>query len=138
MSSTDKIYKNRPVTANAVVVQKGKTLLIKRRSEPFKDYWAIPGGFVDINESTSACALRELKEETGLSGEIVQLVGVYDAPDRDPRHTVNIAYLVKPKKTVALKASDDATDARWFPISSLPKLAFDHAEIIKDTLLLKK
>lgn len=131
MSKKNKNYKNRPVTANAVV-QKGKTLLIKRRSEPFKDYWAIPGGFVDINESTSACALRELKEETGLSGEIVQLVGVYDAPDRDPRHTVNIAYLVEPKRIAALKASDDAADAKWFSLDSFPDLAFDHLEIIED------
>lgn len=111
-------------------------LLVQRRKEPFKDYWAIPGGFVEITEDTKTTCLRELKEETGISGEIVELIGVYDAPDRDPRHTVNISYLVRTVGKMKVEARDDVKDAQWFPLDDLPPLAFGHGEQIKNAIKL--
>ena len=131
-----KKYINRPVTANAIIVHKRETLLVQRRKEPFKDRWAIPGGFVEVTETTKNTCLRELKEETGLLGRIIKLVGVYDAPDRDPRHTVCVSYLVKVAREAEIKADDDVRDVRWFPLNKLPRLAFDHKEQLKDTIKL--
>ena len=124
-------YQNRPATANAIVIDQGKVLLVQRDRDPYKDYWAIPGGFVEITETTSEAALRELLEETGLNGAIVKLVGVFDDPDRDPRrHTVCIAYLVKPVEGVEIKPGDDAREVSWFSLDDLPELAFDHKDQI--------
>ncbi|MCK4588328.1 NUDIX hydrolase [Candidatus Woesebacteria bacterium] len=127
-------YKNRPVTANAVVIKGGEILLIQRRKEPFKDCWAIPGGFVETTETTKDACLRELEEETGVSGKIIRLIGVYDAPGRDPRHTVCVSYLVKVVGEIDIKADDDARDVKWFPLNKLPRLAFDHKEQLKDAI----
>jgi len=112
----------------------GTIILIKRKHGPYKSHWAIPGGFVEIGESVEQAAIREAREETGLNVELVEMVGVYSNPDRDPRgHTVTIAYIAK---TVSgnLKADSDAEDAFEFTkdqISHL-KLAFDHETILED------
>lgn len=91
---------------------------------------------MEITETTQDCSLRELKEETGVSGRIIELIGVYDAPDRDPRHTVCISYLVKVVGKTKIKADDDARDVKWFPLNKLPLLAFDHREQLKDVIKL--
>lgn len=132
-----KEYQNRPVTADCIVINNEEILLIKREREPFMGFWAIPGGFVEITETTKECALRELKEETGIDGEIVRLVGVYDDPDRDKRFTVAVTYLIKPL-TLEPKGGDDAAEAKWFNINELPKLAFDHDIQVADALKLLK
>lgn len=111
-------------------------VLIKRKYGPYKSYWALPGGFVEIGESVEQAAVREAWEETGLNVELVELVGVYSNPDRDSRgHTVTIAYIAQ---TVSgkLKADSDAEDAFEFTkdeISDL-KLAFDHKTILENAL----
>ncbi len=108
-----------------------KVLLIERGQEPFKGWWALPGGFVRVNETIDGAARRELREETGLASVFLEQLYTFGELDRDPRErVVSVAYfaLVKLSDHRA-KAATDAADAEWFPISSLPKLAFDHANI---------
>ena len=109
-----------------------EVLLIKRAREPFKGRWALPGGFVDEDESLEAAAARELKEETGLYGISLEQVGAFGDPGRDPRgHTVSIAFASLLENRPEAKADDDAEDARWHSVARLPKLAFDHKKIIR-------
>lgn len=129
-------YPRPAVTADCVVIAKEnepKVLLIKRGNEPFKGQWAFPGGFMNMDETTEQCAVRELEEETGLKVTEIKQIGAYSKVDRDPRgRTVTVAYLVVLDKAEAVIGGDDAAKAQWFPISGLPKLAFDHEEIMKD------
>lgn len=129
-------YPRPAVTADCVVIAKEiepKVLLIRRGNEPFKGCWAFPGGFMNMDETTEQCAVRELEEETGLKVTEIKQIGAYSKVDRDPRgRTVTVAYLVVIDKAEAVKGGDDAAKAQWFPISGLPKLAFDHEEIMKD------
>ncbi len=129
-------YPRPAVTADCVVIAKEnepKVLLIQRGNEPFKGQWAFPGGFMNMDETTEQCAVRELEEETGLKVNEIKQIGAYSKVDRDPRgRTVTVAYLVVIDKAEAVKGGDDAAKAQWFPLSALPKLAFDHEEIIKD------
>ncbi|MES2966079.1 MAG: NUDIX domain-containing protein [Bdellovibrionota bacterium] len=108
-------------------------LLVKRGIEPFKDRWALPGGFVQMNETLEEAATRELREEAGLKNVFLEQLYSFGNLDRDPRErVVSVSYfaLVQPSK-FELKATTDTIDAKWFPLEKLPKLAFDHAEIIK-------
>lgn len=106
-------------------------LLIERANPPHG--WALPGGFIDYGESAEAAAVREAREETGLDVVLTDLLGVYSAPDRDPRqHTLSVVYLAEAFDLSALKADDDARDARFFPLAALPELAFDHGRILQD------
>ena len=110
-----------------------KILLIKRNGEPFVGCWALPGGFVDANETLDAAARRELEEETGLRDVFLEQLYSFGDPGRDPRgHTVSVAYyaLVRQDQHTP-QANTDASDAAWFRASKLPKLAFDHDKIIK-------
>src|SRR5262245_60857719 len=118
-------------------------ILIRRAEEPFKEKWALPGGFLRVGETLEACAQRELGEETGLEQGFIsdmqlELFGTYSNPDRDPReHVVSIAFLglLEPRSRDGnLEADTDATEARWFSVRDLPELAFDHGAIIKDAL----
>ncbi|MCB7480081.1 NUDIX domain-containing protein [Christiangramia sediminis] len=125
------------VTVDSVVFCKVndqfKVLLVQRKNDPFKDQWALPGGFVEEGENLETAAKRELLEETGVKVESMQQVQAFGEPGRDPRgHTISIAFLSRIFCEEHLKASDDAKDARWFPIEKLHtmKLAFDHDEII--------
>jgi 8-oxo-dGTP diphosphatase len=109
-----------------------KMLLIQRALEPFKGRWALPGGFVRVEETLDAAARRELAEETGLRNVFLEQLYTVGTVDRDPRErVVSVAYyaLVKLSDHDA-KAATDAAEAQWFPLSKLPKLAFDHAEIV--------
>jgi 8-oxo-dGTP diphosphatase len=108
-------------------------LLVQRKYEPFKNYWAIPGGFVSEKESLEDAVRRELLEETGITVNYLEQLYTFGDPDRDPRQRIiSIAYfaLVKSAQFQQLKASTDAENARWFNIKTLPKLAFDHREIL--------
>lgn len=135
-------YPRPAVTADCVVVTKGtdpQVLLIERGDEPFKGCWAIPGGFLNIDETTEQCALRELEEETGLKLDKVFQVGAYSKVDRDPRgRTVTVAYLIIIDEPLPVTGLDDAANAAWWPLSSLPQLAFDHDEIMSDAIALYK
>ena len=126
------------LTADCVVVRSGsEVLLVRRGGEPFKGCWALPGGFMEMDETIEHCAVRELEEETGLhfAEQELRLIGVYSAPGRDPRgRTVTAAYRVELEERSAENgrpvAGDDAAEVRWWPLAALPPLAFDHAEII--------
>ncbi len=125
------------VTVDSVVFckvnNKFKVLLIQRKNDPFKDQWALPGGFVEEGEDLETAAKRELKEESGVVVESMEQVKAFGAPGRDPRgRTISIAFLSRIFTEANLQASDDAKDARWFPIEKLHemRLAFDHDEII--------
>ncbi len=109
-------------------------LLIKRKYDPYKGAWAIPGGFVLDDESLEAAVARELQEETGVEINYLEQLYTFGKPDRDPRKRIlSVAYfgLVKSKQFEKLKASTDAADAAWFNYKKLPRLAFDHKEILK-------
>lgn len=109
-------------------------ILIKRKNDPFKDCWALPGGFVDYGETTEHAAIREAKEETSIDVKIEKLLNVYSDPDRDPRrHTVSVCYLAHGNFDDA-KADDDAKDIGVFSFDCLDdgKLAFDHKKILDD------
>ena len=133
-------YPRPAVTADMIVLTEEaepKILLIQRGGEPFKGCWAFPGGFMDMDETTEQCARRELKEETGLEvGEITQ-VGAYSKVDRDPRgRTITVAYITRIPEPLPVTGLDDAAQAKWWPINTLPPLAFDHADILCDALKL--
>lgn len=131
-------YPRPALTADCVVItaeEEPKVLLIQRANEPFKGCWAFPGGFMEMDETTEQCAIRELEEETGLKVDTIQQVGCYSKVDRDPRgRTITVAYLVIIDRAVDVKGLDDASKAEWFLLSSLPALAFDHDEIMNDVL----
>lgn len=113
-----------------------KVLLIQRALEPFQGKWALPGGFVHTEETLDAAARRELEEEAGLRDVYLEQLYTFGAVDRDPRErVVTVAYYaLVPLAAHATRAATDAADARWFPISKIPRLAFDHAEILATAL----
>ena len=111
-------------------------ILIKRKNDPYKDCWALPGGFVEYGESVETAAIREAKEETNIDVELKDLVNVYSEPDRDPRgHTVTIAYIARGNISNR-KADSDAKEIDIFSEEKLDEInvAFDHEKIIKDCL----
>ena len=113
-----------------------QVMLIERDLEPFEGMWAIPGGFVRHGETLEEAASRELREETGIADVFLEQLYTFGAPGRDPRGwVVSVAYyaLVSPEKHT-IHAATDARQARWFPVASLPRLAFDHAEILRTAL----
>ena len=116
-----------------------KILLIKRGNDPYKGCWALPGGYVEEGEKIEDAAVRELKEETSLTGIELAQMKTYGDPGRDPRGwTATVAFLgwvVGPaglKMISEAKAGDDAKDLQWFSLRELPPLAFDHGTIIED------
>ena len=131
-------YPRPAVTADCIVITKEaepKVLLIERGDEPFKGCWAFPGGFMNMDETTEQCAIRELEEETGLKVGEVHQIGAYSKVDRDPRgRTVTVAYLAIVAAPMAVNGQDDAAKAQWFLLSALPELAFDHDEIMRDAI----
>ncbi len=135
-------YPRPSVTADCVVITKEDTpqvLLIQRGFEPFKGCWALPGGFMNMDETTEQCAIRELEEETGLKISDVQQIGAFSKIDRDPRgRTITVAYLAIVDAPLEVKGLDDAAKAQWFPLSTLPPLAFDHADILREAIALYK
>ena len=131
-------YPRPAVTADCVVMTKEPTpkiLLIERGADPYKGCWAFPGGFLNMDETTEQCAIRELEEETGLQVADLHQIGAYSKVDRDPRgRTITVAYLVIVGHPIAVIGQDDAAKAQWFPVDALPPLAFDHQDIMRDAI----
>lgn len=109
-----------------------QVLLIKRKYPPFEGMWAIPGGFVEIDETLETAAQRELWEETGLTGIPLEQLYTFGDPGRDPRgRSITVAYFAAvPAGSVVPRAGDDAAEAGWWSIYGLPPLAFDHGKIL--------
>ena len=136
-------YKYPALTADAVIrYEKNNLVLIRRKNPPFKGKLALPGGFVDKNETPEQACIREAKEETNLDIKIIRKVGIFSGPDRDPRGlVVTVAFLCEPlKKSKAPKAQDDAAGLEIVPFSKLDSLefAFDHKDILKRAGIIKK
>lgn len=135
-------YPRPAVTADCVVITKEampRVLLVQRGIEPFKDCWAFPGGFMNMDETTEQCAIRELEEETGLQITELHQIGAYSKVDRDPRgRTITVAYLAIIDEPIAVTGLDDAAKAEWWSVNALPPLAFDHEDIMQDALEMYK
>lgn len=133
-------YPRPMLTADCVVFGKQKDgthslLLVRRGGDPYKGMWALPGGFMEMDETLEDCARRELREETGcaLMGSLVEL-GSFSRVDRDPRgRTVTVAFMAEVEEC-PVQGGDDAREACWFPVDQLPPLAFDHHEIVLSAL----
>jgi 8-oxo-dGTP diphosphatase len=129
-------YPHPAVTTDIVIFtirdKRLKVLLIRRGAAPFRGKWALPGGFVNIDEDLEDGARRELAEETGVSGVFLEQLYTFGAPDRDPRERViTVAYYALiPSDRLEISAATDAEAVGWFALDELPELAFDHAQIV--------
>lgn len=131
-------YPRPMVTVDAIVFVFGMgrpaVLLVERKQDPYAGMWALPGGFVELDEELKDAAARELEEETGIRGVALRQLGAYGAIGRDPRgRSIGVAFV----GTIAgaapvVEGADDALDARWWPFDELPPLAFDHGEMLAD------
>ncbi len=128
-------YPRPSVTVDVVVVTREprrRVLLIRRKSDPYAGAWAVPGGFIDMDESLDEAAARELREETGVEVTQLQQLHTFGDPKRDPRgRTISVAYLaeVDPAQ-VKPQAADDAAEVGWHDLEAPPPLAFDHDKIL--------
>ena len=127
----------RPAVTVDIIVLKNfdahpEILLIERKNEPFKNMWALPGGFVDKDEDIETAAYRELKEETSIEDINLSQLHTFGKPGRDPRgHTISVVHTGFLKNNnQKIQAGDDAKNLQWFSVDQLPELAFDHQEII--------
>ncbi|NLN94992.1 MAG: NUDIX hydrolase [Bacteroidales bacterium] len=128
-------YSRPAVTVDIIVLRNAMTqvLLIKRLLPPFENQWALPGGFVEMEETLEKAAERELEEETGITGISLSQFHAFSDPDRDPRHrTISVVFWGEAGQDKYLtKAGSDAKEAKWFEINNLPSLAFDHDKILR-------
>lgn len=141
MDMSNPLYKNQCIYVNIVTFtvedKMVKVLLVKRREEPFVGQWIIPGGVVYNNESIDAAAIRELKEKTGLEGVFLQQFYAFGEPYRDPRmRMVSIGHLalIDKNRVEILQQTPDTLDARWYAINDVPKLGFDHNEMLQKAI----
>ena len=135
MSYTYK-YPRPALTVDMAILKKAgedyELLLIRRKHDPFSGKWALPGGFVDMDETVEEAADRELYEETNLKDIALEQFHVFSKVDRDPRgRTVSVVFIGAFTGEQEIKAKDDAEEARWFPLDNLPPLAFDHDDIVE-------
>jgi len=129
-------YPRPAVTADIIIFKiinnLRSVLLIERKHPPFEGMWALPGGFLDMDETLEEAALRELQEETGITGVELKQFHTFSKVNRDPRHrTITTVFIGYANATVTHVAGDDAANAQWFPIDKLPSLAFDHGEVME-------
>jgi 8-oxo-dGTP diphosphatase len=134
-------HPNPAVTTDIVIFtireEKLELLLIKRKNDPFKGAWGLPGGFVNPDEDLDACAKRELAEETGVKGVYLEQLYTFGNPKRDPRERIiTVAYyaLAPAGRITNIRAASDAVDVAWYSLDKLPPLAFDHRQIVEKAL----
>lgn len=127
-------YPRPAVTVDAILISNQNTvLLIERGGEPFKGKWALPGGFIDMDEELDEACRRELEEETGLKVGTLKQFKAFGDVFRDPRHrTISVLFYAFLNDEPIPMAGDDAAKAQWFPINQLPELAFDHEQILME------
>ena len=127
-------YPSPSLAVDAVWVRGDHILLVRRGRTPYRGDWALPGGFVEIGETVEQAVLRELREETGLTGRVGRLLGVYSDPKRDPRkHTVSVVFEIRGRGGPP-HGGDDAAAAEWVPLHPRPPMAFDHGRIVRESL----
>lgn len=120
------------VAVDAVLLHRGRVVLVKRGRPPFLGRYALPGGGVEFGERLEDAVRREVREETGLEAEVVRLLGVYGDPGRDPRgHTLSVAFVLR-SSGGSLRAGSDAAATKLIPLDGIPPLAFDHDRIAAD------
>jgi 8-oxo-dGTP diphosphatase len=128
-------YPRPAVAVDMVIVtteRRARVLLIRRKHDPFAGMWALPGGFVEDHESLDDAARRELREETGVETRRIEQLHTFGDPGRDPRgHVISVVYQARVNATaVRPQAADDAAEVAWFPLAKLPRLAFDHRQVL--------
>lgn len=125
--------KRNPMLATDVIIRcRGGVVLVRRKNEPYKGKWVLPGGFVRYGEKVELAAVREAEEETGLKVKLRGILGVYSDPKRDPRgHVVSVCFLAS-RISGKLKAASDAAEVKIFKKIPWKELGFDHANILKD------
>lgn len=134
-------YPRPAVTTDCVVFTSNNDdhaiLLIRRKDDPYKNFWALPGGFMQMDETAEECAKRELKEETGIRVSEIEQLHTFSAVDRDPRgRTISISFVAFVNASEnRITAGDDAGEAQWFRLDNLPSLAFDHEQILRMAVL---
>ena len=129
-------YPRPALTVDALVFRRSneerEVLLIQRDRPPFEGGWALPGGFVDMDETLEQAVCRELEEETALQNIVLNQLHTFSSIDRDPRgRTISVVFWGVYDKEQPLSAGDDARQAAWFPLNKLPVLAFDHLEVVQ-------
>lgn len=132
-------HNNPPLTVDAIIEKDGAILMIRRKGDTYDGYLALPGGFVDYNETVENAVKREVKEELGVEVVPSAILGVYSDPNRDPRgHVISTVFICEFKGSPV--AGDDASDFGWVKLDNIDKenLAFDHSEIIRDYIIWKK
>ncbi|MHA1934161.1 MAG: NUDIX domain-containing protein [Candidatus Thorarchaeota archaeon] len=128
------MHKNPKPTVDIAATDGKRVILVKRGRDPFKGSWVLPGGFIEYGETVEDAARREMLEETGIQVELIDVLGVYSDPNRDPRgHQISIVFVGRPLSS-ELNASDDAEDAMWRDLDSMKPgdLAFDHDQVVSD------
>jgi 8-oxo-dGTP diphosphatase len=127
-------YRNPTLTVDGIVLIDGKIVLVRRGRDPHKGEYALPGGIVEYGETVEKAIVREVEEETGLKTDILEIVGLYSGPLRDPRgHFISICFHLQ-RLSGDLKGGDDAETAVLYPLDRMPEMAFDHADMIRDFL----
>ena len=130
-------YPRPSLTVDAIILRKGtnELLLVRRGRSPYAGKWALPGGFIEMDELLADACRRELEEETGLKIQELIQFKTYDAIDRDPRgRTISVVFFGTADKGAVVKGGDDAEHAEWFSLDQLPELAFDHDLVIREFL----
>lgn len=128
-------YPRPAVTVDAILISRkqNSVLLIERGREPFKGNWALPGGFIEMDEELDTACRRELEEETGIRVGDLKQFRAYGSVNRDPRHrTISVIFYTYLDDEIPAMAGDDASRAKWIPIGELPVLAFDHQQILEE------
>ena len=124
-------WDTRPAVVDGILAEGGRILLIRRGREPCRGRFALPGGFIDRDETAREAIAREMREETGLDVEVERFLGFFDDPGRDVRQTISLVFVLR-RRGGELRAGDDAAEFVWADLGDPPPLAFDHARVLAE------